>query len=67
MEGFVVADGEFRVLGVEGLDVGIGNLAVRHMLLVVMLRREDRHLHALALLHEEVQHLRRRPVVDKDQ
>ena len=37
VEGFVVADGEFRVLGVEGLDVGIGNLAVGHMLPVVML------------------------------
>ena len=37
MERFVVADGEFWVLGVEGLDVGIGNLSVRHVLLVVML------------------------------
>ena len=41
VEGFVVADGEFRVLRVEGLDIAIGNLAVWHVLFVVMLRRED--------------------------
>ena len=37
VERFAVADGESRVLGVEGFDVGIRNLAVRHVLLVVML------------------------------
>ena len=37
VESFVVAHGEFRVLRVEGRDVGGGNLAVGHMLLVVML------------------------------
>ena len=67
MEGFVVADDEFRVLRVEGLDVGIGNLAVGNVLLVVMLRCEDRHLYALALLREKVERSRRRPVVDENQ
>ena len=64
VEGFVIAYGKLRVLGVEGLDVGIGNLAVGYVLLVVMLRCEDRHLHALALLREEVERFRRRPVVN---
>ena len=67
MEGFGVADGEFGVLGVEGLDVGFGNLGVRHVLPVEVFRREDGHLHAFALLREEVQHLRRRPVVNENQ
>ena len=65
VECFVVADGEFWLLLVEGLHVSRGNLAVRHALLVVMLRREDRHFHARALLREEVQRLDRRPVVDE--
>ena len=37
VEGFVVAHGEFRVLRVEGRDVGGRNLRVGHMLFVVML------------------------------
>ena len=38
----------------------------RHALLE-MFRCEDRHFHTLALLREEVEHLRRRPVVDEYQ
>ena len=67
VEGFVVTDGEFRVLGVEGHDVGWGDLAVGHVLLVVVLRGEDREPHALALLREEIERFRRRPVVDEGQ
>ena len=67
VEGFVVADGEFRVLGVEGRDVGGGNLAVGHMLPVVMLRREDRQPRAFPLFRKEVEHLRIHPVVNEDQ
>ena len=67
VKGFVVADGEARVLRVEGRDVGVRNLAVRHVLFVVMLRGDNRHLHALALLGEQVKRFRRRPVVNQDQ
>ena len=52
VEGFVVAHGEFRVLHVEGRDVGGGNLMMGHVLLVVVLRGEDREPHALAFLRE---------------
>ena len=38
-----------------------------HVLLVVVLRGEDRHLHALALLREKIKRFGRRPVVDQDQ
>ena len=67
VEGFVVADGELRVLFAECPGVGIGDLVVGHVLPVVMLRCEDRHLHALTFSRKEVQHLGRRPVVDEDQ
>ena len=67
VESFVVAYGELRILGVEGRDVGGGNLVVRYMLLVVVLRREDREPHAFAFLRKEVEHLRVRPVVDENE
>ena len=52
MERLVVADGELRVLGIEGLDVCGGNLVAWNMVFVVVLRGEDRHLHARALLRK---------------
>ena len=67
VEGFVVANGEFRVLGVEGRDVGGGYLAVRDMLIVIVLRREDRQPHAFTLSRKEVEYRRIRPVVNKNQ
>ena len=67
MEQLVVADGEFRVLLAECQGIGIGYLVVGHMFPVVMLRGEDRHLHARALPRKEVQYLGRRPVVDEYQ
>ena len=63
---FGVAHCELRILRVEGRNVCIGNRMVWRLLLEV-LRCEDRHLHAFALLREEVKGLRRSPVVDQDQ
>ena len=46
MKRLVVADGELRVLDVEGLDVGFRNLGMGYVLIVVVLRGEDCDLHA---------------------
>ena len=66
VKGLVVPHGKLRVLGVEGRNVGRGNLMVRDMLLVIVLRSEDRHLHSFAFLCKKIKRLRRRPVVDED-
>ena len=42
VKSFIVANGEARVLRVEGCDVGRGNLAVRHVIFAVMLRGDNR-------------------------
>ena len=39
VKGLVVPHGKLRVLGVEGCNVGRGNLMVRDVLLVIVLRR----------------------------
>ena len=67
VERFAVADGELRILGVEGRDVRRGNLMVRSMFLVVVLRCEDRDFHSFAFLRKEIKCLRCRPVVDENQ
>ena len=38
MERLVVADGELRVLGVEGLDVGVGNLVAGNVVFFILWR-----------------------------